>query len=793
MGKILFAFLMLLFGVNLNAQNAIKGKVIDAKTKETLAFANITTNIGIHATADMDGAFSFESLRPISRLMCSYVGYKKVDVFVNNKQIPIVIQMVPLVNELEEIIIGNGNNPATQIIRKVIANRESNNPENRDSFGYDCYNKMTADFLFSKNKRDSIYLSQTLKNSRLLLAESVTKRKFLKPDWSEEVVYGTKVSGFKNPTFAALATDLQPFSFYRDYIKLFDIRYLNPIADGSLKKYKFRLEDEIYKEKDTVFILSFKPISGKNFDGLEGLLYINSNQYAVQNVIASPFEKGKIDIKIQQQYLFTNNQYWFPEQLNYTLTVKEYPNKDTGIFLEGKSYLSNVVFDVPLAAKDFSQETVRIEQSAAAKDALFWQTARPNPLTLIEKQTYKVIDSIGQAQHFDRYLTVMEKLLQGRYPLHYADIDLGKTLVYNKYEGMRIGAGFISNKDLFENTELSAFAGYGLKDEKWKYGGGINYTINKKNAITFSANYQDNLLEIGNYGLKSYEDKLYNFRSFLGYRYDRIEQSSIHFGFKSSRYAYWKIALQQANIWTRYIDAFQSNDGIFKDYKNTTIAIYLRYAFGEKLVSSFGNTFSGGTKYPVVFVLFSKGFKTIWHSNFNYMKIEAAAEQSFYTKNFGLTKYRLEGGFINKTLPAGLLFTGDGSYDTNMPFVIKNTFQTMAPYEFLSDRYANLFLSHDFGTLLFKTALLQPNISMHNNIGWGSLSQPENHLFTNYKTKEKAYFETGLKLDNIIKLNFANIGYLGIGSAAFYRYGFYAKPEFEDNIALKITLNFTIK
>ena len=191
--------------------------------------------------------------------------------------------------------------------------------------------------------------------------------------------------------------------------------------------------------------------------------------------------------------------------------------------------------------------------------------------------------------------------------------------------------------------------------------------------------------------------------------------------------------------------------------------------------------------------MFSKGFKAIWRSNFNYLKIEAAAEQSFYSKNFGLTKYRLEGGFINKPLPAGLLFTGDGSYDADMPFVMKSTFQVMLPYEFLSDRYATLFLSHNFGTLLFKTPLLQPNISVHNNMGWGTLSHAESHLLTDYKTKEKIYFETGLQLDNIIKLNFANLGYLGIGAAAFYRYGAYAKPGFEDNIALKITLNFTIK
>ena len=117
----------------------------------------------------------------------------------------------------------------------------------------------------------------------------------------------------------------------------------------------------------------------------------------------------------------------------------------------------------------------------------------------------------------------------------------------------------------------------------------------------------------------------------------------------------------------------------------------------------------------------------------------------------------------------------------------------MRPYEFLSDRYGNLFLSHHFGTLLFKTRFLQPDISLHNNIGWGTLSKPEDHQFATFNTKEEVYFEGGLQLDNLLKLNYANLGYFGFGTAAFCRYGAYAFSDFEDNLALKITLNFTIK
>jgi hypothetical protein len=93
--------------------------------------------------------------------------------------------------------------------------------------------------------------------------ESVTKRKFIRPDNSEEIILGTKVSGFKDASFAPLATDVQPFSFYEDIIPILDIDYLNPIANGSLSKYEFYIRDTLLVGRDTTFILSYKPQPGK--------------------------------------------------------------------------------------------------------------------------------------------------------------------------------------------------------------------------------------------------------------------------------------------------------------------------------------------------------------------------------------------------------------------------------------------------------------------------------------------------------------------------------------------------
>jgi len=64
-----------------------------------------------------------------------------------------------------------------------------------------------------------------------------------------------------------------------------DRNLINPIGKGSINRYNYRLEDTIYSFlPDTLFVISYCPEKGKKFDGLTGILYINTNGFAIQNV-----------------------------------------------------------------------------------------------------------------------------------------------------------------------------------------------------------------------------------------------------------------------------------------------------------------------------------------------------------------------------------------------------------------------------------------------------------------------------------------------------------------------------
>lgn len=772
-------------------QTKLTGKVVDAETKQSLPFANIVTmgTPAVGTTTDIDGHF-FINCETISQISCSFVGYDKQTITVKGLGF-LTIELQQSHNILDEVVITPQENPAKKIIRKVIANKAQNNPEKMNSFRYRSYNKIIYDYQTRKDQiTDSLALSKRFKASHLFMMESVTERKYLNPDYSEEKIIGTKVSGFQNPAFATLATDIQPFSFYLENIKLFGIQYLNPIANGSLDRYQFHIEETIPSDKDTTYIISFKPLAKKNFEGLKGLLYINSNKYAIQNVIASPSQKQKIDIKIHQQYVF-DGQYWFPEQLNFVASINDV--KHLKISINGKSYLTDIVPNVKLTRADFPIQSVTVATDAGKKDAAFWNETRPQPLTATELMTYKVIDSIGKKKNFDAYAVYMEAIAQNRFPLKYIDIDLSKTLLYNEYESLRMGTGFYTNDNIFKNVKIGGFYGVGLQDSQSKYGGEIIFKVRKASEVQFRGRFQDNYIETGSDGLQNEAVGLFNFRRFLGYQYDRIQQSTIGVNSRIFKYVTVGISLSNTKTSPQYDYQFITAENTFSNYTNSHLDINLRFAFKEKIVSIFNQNMAIGSKYPVFNLWYSKGFNAFLNSDLTYHKVQLKMEHAFFTKNFGTTKYILETGMIDRAIPYGLLFTGEGSASNASIFIVKNYFQTMKPYEFLSDKYFNVFLSHNFGGLLFKKNQFQPEITIHNNLGWGNLSDENAHQAIAYKVKNKVFMEGGLQVYNVIKMNYLNIANIGFGTAVFCKYGAYAQNKFDDNLTFKFTANLTIK
>jgi hypothetical protein len=797
--------------VAIHAQSIISGRVLDSITENPLAFVNIRSIDNAYlATTDIDGNFTAKAIKPIQSLKLDYMGYfpKTYDLTGETTQLTIFLQRQNI--ELSGVEIYPQENPANAIIRKAIANKKLNDPENIPSFKYKTYNKVIAEWYLDKTKytisngydyklrSDSTFLRLKSRagENHLMIMESYTERIFLNGQ-SQETVLGSKVSGFKNPNFTTLATDIQPFSFYGDFITLTltDVKdYINPLSNGSIDRYNFHLQDTLYVGADSVFVISFSPMKGKNFNALTGVLYINSNRYAIQNVIAQPVDDGLWTIRIQQMYVFTAGKYWFPEQLNYDWILPNYPSEKVGVVIHGNSYISGVDFNPGNKNRDFGPGNLIFADGAGIQDENFWKQHRADSLTTLESRTYVKIDSLGKKQNFTYIARFADKILKGYIPLSVLDISLENLFNYNNIEGIRAGWGMYTNEKIARWFTLGGYVGYGFWDKRWKYGGKLNFTISKKHEIKLGINYTYDLETPGMTELHHYLNYSY-WNNYLINHIDLVEKYSAYVSLRTLRYLQFELRGTKESCMPQY--GYHYREKIFgvsdsNTYRFTELGAGFRYAYKEKLIDAFNDRYSLGTKYPVLYLSYIHGFSGLLGGEYDYNKIELALEKNFQTRYFGKTDIGLEAGYLWNTAPLMKLFNGKGSFSSSFVLYFRNTFQTMRVDEFLYNRYVSLQLKHNFGPYLFHIKKFRPEISLTQGYLLGDLSHRDwQRVDDEFRVPDHGYFESGVIFDNLVRLRLLNLAYLKIGFGVFYRYGYYAFDHELKNFAVKFSFKLS--
>ncbi len=826
--KYLFFFRCLLFcaGIFFSSQLSAQttGEIKDEETKEVLAFVNIVyneKNQGV--TTNIDGKFFIPANANVRFLRISYVGYELKEIpfekLSGKKSLSITLKKKTI--DLNEVTVFPGENPAHRIIKKVIENRDKNNPEKMTSFSYTSYNKMIFTFNIddlkprdtlvsladslqiskdttNKAKPDSAYIraKKFLDSQHLMITESVSERKFIFPDKNSEKVLATRISGLQNPSFAMLATQMQSFSFYKELITLYEKVYLNPISKGSTKKYFFQIEDTTFSEKgDTVFVISFRPYKGKNFQGLKGILNINTNGYAIESVKAEPYESsGMVDIRVQQKYEFINGKQWFPVQLNTDLTftnmVGQVGKKTLKMIGIGKSYLQDINLNPELNKKEFNAIELSMGTNAATKGEEILKKFRVDSLSSKDMKTYHVIDSIGKKEKLDLKMKLMESFARGAIPWGFIDIDFTKLLQYNEYEGFRIGLGLSTNEKVTKWASIGAYYAASSSDKAMKYGGHLQFNINKDYEIAIKTSYSKDVFESDGY--KFAEDinmkQSDYFRDFLIAEMDSIENTEAQFSFRAFQYlkAYFSLSRNYINITNHFrYGISETRTDLLDNFVITEASIKIKYAYNEKFIKFPYGKFSLGTNYPVLWLNYSQGLN-ILDGKHEYSKIEAKVGKMFLTKTLGKTWCSITGGYLFGNVPYSFYYNGRASYN-KFSLEAFNSFATMRMNEFIADRFVSFFFKQDFGTLLFKTKKFKPEIALVHNLGFADFTTHNRYFDKPVQTYKKGYYEAGILFNKLVKQMF-----IGYGAGIFYRYGPYAFSKPVDNFAFKISVTLDI-
>ncbi|NTW24608.1 MAG: carboxypeptidase-like regulatory domain-containing protein [Lentimicrobium sp.] len=784
----------------------VRGRVSDSATAEPLAFVNIVINDGKQGgVSDIDGRFRLVAHEPITSLGISYVGYRKQRIIIGKEKANLQVKLVQLQTELSEVLIVAGENPAHRFIRKAVENRNINNPRNISSYSFNSYDKMiftiNADSLrhgdtMALDSAD-LKLLKVIETQHLFMMESVSEHKYLFPDRSHDKIIATRASGFKDPLFIFLISQMQSASFYDEFISIAGANYINPVSPNSENLYFFNLEDTLYSNQpgDSTFVISFRPRPGKNYDGMKGLLYISNKLWAIKNVIAEPARANeKFEMRIQQMYEFIDGKQWFPVQLNTEVTFNNINLNKTRPVGIGKSYRRDIVLDAEIIGKEIANIAVEITPQAGSQAEALWNQYRIDSLTLREINTYRIVDSVGKANSFDNRMKGLAAMMSGKVPLGYLDLDLNRLMRYNTYEGFYLGIGLHTSERVSRFYSVGGYVGYGFKDKDFKYGTDLLLRLQRYEDLTLRLKYAYDLEESG--GTNFFDDVITvlhpeNYRRFYLTRMDRSETAEAMLGFRIFRYLKAGVGIARSYKKAAFNYAYQQNEDdpavLTSEHTFGKLIVGLKFAWGEKFIRNATQQASLGTKFPILWVQYTNSTAGFLDGQFDYNRFDAKLKFSFITRLVGKTDVQLTGGFIDNPAPYSELFNGHGSRTSSFSVYSPGAFATMRTDEFLNDRVAAIFISHNFGKLLFRSEFFEPELGFALNAGVGSLKDPWRHRYATFKTMEMGYFESGILVSNILKSAFSALG-LGL----FYRSGAYSFDSFEKNLTLKLTLNFNL-
>lgn len=818
--KILLCIPLFFLMLHLVAQDfVVKGRVLDAANREPLAFVNILSGDGkAGAATDIDGKFVIHHNQRIQELKLTYIGYEPSVVPVNPALSEQIIYLKAKETELGEVVIKPGINPADRIVRKVLENRFQNDHEHMSAFSYNTYEKLTfgpendSVFFEDINPSDTSALEMKafFEKQHLFMMESVSERRFMYPDKNYQKVIASRVSGFADPLFVFLMSQLQSTSFYHEVIRIADIEYINPISTGTLSKYYFELQDTLIEPfpYDTTYIMTFRPLLNTNFDGLKGMLSISTNNFAIRNVIAQPARvTGTVTVKIQQLYDFVQNEQWFPAQLNTDIIFQgaigngsvsigvgsgfaEPSRKD--LVGRGKSYLSDIVLNPEFRKSQFNYIEVDVQQDAYRQKEDVWNRYRVDSLTQREINTYHVLDSLGKAHDFDRMGRQLDAMLNGKVALGPVNLELDRIFRLNRYEGIRLGAGFHTNERLSELVQVGGYGAYGFKDHEFKYGGQFSILIDKFRDARIGISFHDDLQESGitdPFGGRKELIDISRFRQLLVNKMDHSVCQKFMVGTRLLKYAHVTASFQREWVVPmfdyQYIHTRQENIKVTSnEFRFTETSIGIRYAYGEKFIKNTRSIISLGTSHPVIWISYTRGFNGLSGGEYDYHRVNLKVQKTFSFKYLGKTSVLLQSGIVSSKMPYPGLFNALSDY-SSFSFYSPNSFATMRMNEFAADRYAVLFLSHNFGNLVYRSKHFNPEPELVTNIGFGQLANPGDHTGLSVRGYENGYFESGILLNNLL-----NLGIVRLGVGGFYRYGSYAFPGWKDNATIKISLGY---
>ena len=763
----------------------VRGKIVDASTKEPIPFVNVSfKNSTIGTITNTEGEYFLETRAYYDSIAVSFVGYKpQSEKVIKYRYQEINFELEPNIYELDEIVILPTENPAHPILRNIIANKEKHNPRKFDSYSYKMYNKVEIDInnvdsSFRSNRllRDFQFIFDYVDTSAItgksylpiLISESFSNYYYRRnPKLEREIITATKISGVNNASLSQFTGKIyQNINIYENFETVFEPGFVSPIADFGLLYYKYYLIDSAYIGNKWCYQLSFVP-KRKQERTFRGDFWVNDTTFAIVKIQMRMAKDANINYinDFVAEYTFepVYDSLWFlkSEKLFFDFNLTD---KTLGFFGRKNTLYMNIELNDSMPEEVTKiNDNIIVVDSVIVNDESYWEKYRPIVLTEKEKNIYKMVDSIQQVPIYTTY----EKIV-GMFAMYHYEVglfELGpyyKLFSFNEIEGNRLRFGGRTSNNFSTKLMISSHAAYGEKDNRFKYGLGFMYMLDKNPRFAISAQYKHDIQQLGQSVNALTEDNFFTsiLRRNPNYKLTMVNDFSANLekewfqGFSNSvTFNYKQIEP------TQYIPFQKTSltDTLYFNYVTASeITLNLRFAKNEKFLRGEFERVSLGTDKPVLNLNFTAGLRNVFGSGYEYYKANITFAHKIPLSPVGYFKYIIDAGQIWGTVPYPLLKLHEGNETYAFD---RYAFNMMNYYEFASDRYLSVYAEHHFqGFFLNKIPLIR-------KLEWREVVSAKGLIGELRNNHEKVmdfpvglyqvndpYFEASVGIENIFKI-----------------------------------------
>ena len=747
---ILIALLQAVAGIFLShAQSftSASGIVKDSITGEPLPFVSVYFDGStIGAMTDDNGTFTLQNNQDYTKLAAASLGYdtKFIDLKPGKKNDNLEVLLKPTAFEISEVVVKpkrekytRKDNPAVELIKKVIAHKNDNRIEAKPEYQTEVYeklslsldnfnpnldkNKFLKKFKFIKN-----YLDTSEFNGKPILTVSVREnlsdfyyRK--SPKAEKTIVRAKRMQGIDKTLddgggiTSNLEEIFKSINIFDNNIPILLNRFVSPLSSTlATTYYHYYIMDTLDVGGDKCVDLAFVPANSESY-GFTGRLYITlDGNYAVKKVLLNTPANINLNwvdkLRIEQEFKQMPDSTWVLDQEN--TFVNFYVVKGTQqLYAHQLRNYDNYNFNVQNADSVFGLlGALHVLPEATAQPDTFWTHNRPIPLKEKEDALKDLLGQLRKVPAFNAIIKTAEILITGYIPTandkKVTKFDFGPmntTFSANHLEGFRMRVGGMTTANLNPYWFASGYLAYGTNDRKIKYNLKLTHSFTKKEYHE-GENPVNNLSFIQEYDVYTPgQDFLFTSKDniFVAWKVGEpvtkmqyIRKSVLQYEKEWLNGLTWKSWIMNQNNEAagtlQYIKRDESGNLYhIKDFTTSEIGTQLRFAPGERAYngrSGKESVFNLSKDAPVFKLSHQLGIKGVLGGDYNYNHTEISAEKRIWLSSFGHIDAQVKAGKVWDKVPFPLLILPN----TNQSVTIQpEAFHMMNALEFVTDQYVS--------------------------------------------------------------------------------------------------------